>query len=422
MYAGDLHIHSKYSRATAADLDLEHLHREAMRKGLALVGTGDFTHPAWYAELADKLVPDSGGLYRLKQELASASAAANPASCRGTVRFVLQAEISSIYKAGDRVRKVHNVLLMPDLDSVARFNARLDRIGNLKSDGRPILGLDSRDLLEIALDVHPEALCIPAHIWTPWFSVLGSKSGFDSVKECYRDLAGHITAVETGLSSDPPMNWRVSSLDGYVLVSNSDAHSPGKLAREATLFEGEPTWPALRRALTSGEGLAGTIEFYPEEGKYHLDGHRKCGSRMEPLETSRTGGMCPVCGKPVTVGVLNRVEQLADRDAGLRPRLARDFRSLVGLDQIVAETLGVSGRATRRVVEMVDRLHEQLGPELSILTEAPGEELQRMGGHRLREGIERVRSGDIALLGGYDGEFGTVKVFPEERRGPAAKS
>jgi len=414
MYAADLHIHSKYSRATATDLDLEHLHREAMRKGVFLVGTGDFTHPAWFAELSDKLVQDSGGLYRLRDDLAAASAGGNPASCRGDVRFVLQTEISSIYKAGERVRKVHNVLLMPDLDSVARLNARLDRIGNLKSDGRPILGLDSRDLLEIMLDVHPEAICIPAHIWTPWFSVLGSKSGFDSVRECYRDLAGHITAVETGLSSDPPMNWRVSTLDGYVLISNSDAHSPSKLAREATLFDSEPTWAALRRALSTGEGLAGTVEFFPEEGKYHLDGHRKCETRMEPAETARTGGLCPVCGKPVTVGVLNRVEQLADRDAGLRSPLARDFRSLVGLDQIVAETLGVAGRTTRRVEELMGRLLERLGPELHILTQASGEEIQKVGGHRLREGVERVRRGEIVLLGGYDGEFGTVKVFPDE--------
>ncbi len=422
MYAADLHIHSKFSRATAADLDLEHLHREAMRKGVAVVGTGDFTHPGWFAELSQKLVRDSGGLYRLEPGLASVSAAGVPASCRADVRFVLQAEISNIYKAGGQVRKVHNVLLMPDLESVARLNASLDRIGNLKSDGRPILGLDSRDLLEMALQAHPEAICIPAHIWTPWFSVLGSKSGFDSVRECYRDLADHITAVETGLSSDPPMNWRVSSLDGYVLVSNSDAHSPARMAREATLFDGETTWPALRRALATGEELSGTIEFFPEEGKYHLDGHRKCQTRLEPLETERHGGLCPVCGKPVTVGVLNRVEQLADRTTGERPPLARDFRSLVGLDQIVAETLGVAGRATRKVEDMLSRLVERLGPELSILTDAPGEELQKIGGHRLREGVERVRSGRIVLLGGYDGEFGTVRVFPDDTAQAAGKT
>ncbi len=284
-FHADLHVHSKYSRATSRDLDLEHLAQWACRKGIGVVATGDFTHPAWRAELENKLVPAEGGLYRLRADDEAAIARTLPAACRAPVRFMLEVEISTIYKKGERTRKIHHLIYAPDFATVDRISARLARIGNIASDGRPILGLDSRNLLEIVLEASPDAYLVPAHIWTPWFAALGSQSGFDSIKECYGDLAEHIFAVETGLSSDPPMNWRVSFLDRYRLVSNSDAHSPGKLGREATTFDCERDYFAIKRALETGEGYVGTVEFFPDEGKYHLDGHRKCAVRLEPKET-----------------------------------------------------------------------------------------------------------------------------------------
>jgi DNA helicase-2/ATP-dependent DNA helicase PcrA len=338
-FHADLHVHSKYSRATSRDLDLEHLHYWAARKGIALVGTGDCVHPAWLAELKDKLVADAPGLYRLKDDIAEAIAQKLPASCRGPVRFMLSVEISTIYKKGDRTRKIHHLIYAPDFATVDRLAARLARVGNIASDGRPILGLDSRDLLEITLEAGPGAYLVPAHIWTPWFAALGSQSGFDSIVECYGDLADHIHAVETGLSSDPAMNWRVSFLDRYRLTSNSDAHSPGKLGREATLFDCEADYFAIRRALEGGEGYVGTVEFFPEEGKYHLDGHRKCGVRLTPQETVARGVCCPVCGEPVTVGVAHRLEILADRNEAeaLPPPGAGEVSSLVPLPEILSE-------------------------------------------------------------------------------------
>jgi DNA helicase-2/ATP-dependent DNA helicase PcrA len=298
-FIADLHVHSHFSRATSRDLDLEHLWVWAQRKGIRVIGTGDFTHPGWFAELEDKLAPAGNGLFALRET--SALEAEVPGPCRAPVHFMLTVEISSIYKRDGRTRKVHNVVCLPDLEAAASLNRALARIGNLASDGRPILGLDSRDLLEIVLDVAPDrGVLIPAHIWTPWFSAMGSKSGFDSIEACFADLSASIFAVETGLSSDPPMNWRLSALDRYTLVSNSDAHSPAKLAREANLFCCELDYDAIFAALRRPEsGFLGTIEFYPEEGKYHLDGHRKCGCRLSPEQTRAGGGLCPVCGKPV---------------------------------------------------------------------------------------------------------------------------
>lgn len=302
----DLHVHSKHSRATSRDLDLEHLAYWACRKGIAVVATGDFTHPAWFAELKDKLVPAEPGLFRLCTDVERWVAQRLPAACQATARFMLSVEISTIYKKADRTRKVHHLLYAPDFETAERIRQRLAGIGNIASDGRPILGLDSRDLLEITLEAGPGAYLVPAHIWTPWFAALGSQSGFDSIAECYGDLADHIFAVETGLSSDPTMNWRLSQLDGYRLVSHSDAHSPGKLGREATVFACDIDYFAIRRALETGAGYVGTVEFFPEEGKYHLDGHRKCGVRLTPGETAAHEGRCPECGRPVTVGVLDR--------------------------------------------------------------------------------------------------------------------
>ncbi|MEN3356555.1 MAG: hypothetical protein V7637_537, partial [Mycobacteriales bacterium] len=340
-FIADLHIHSKYSRACSRDCDLEHLAWWAARKGIAVVGTGDICHPAWAEEIRGKLVPAEPGLFRLRPELERDVLRTLPASCRNPVRFLLSVEISTIYKRDDATRKVHHLLYVPDLAAMEELTRQLARVGNLASDGRPILGLDSRDLLEITLASGDGSYLVPAHIWTPWFAALGSKSGFDSIADCYADLADHIFAVETGLSSDPAMNWRVSGLDRYRLVSNSDAHSPPALGREATVFDTQVDYWSIRDALRTGDGFAGSIEFFPEEGKYHLDGHRRCDVRLEPAETRERGDRCPVCGGPLTVGVQHRVEVLADRPDGSRPPGGADFRSLVQLPQVVGEIQGV---------------------------------------------------------------------------------
>lgn len=418
MIVADLHLHSRYSRATSRDLDPEHLWLAAQHKGLDLLGTGDFTHPQWLAELREKLVETGDGAYVLKPELAAALAPQVPASCRRAVRFLLSGEISCIYKRHGATRKVHVLIIMPHLAAVEALNARLARLGNIRSDGRPILGLDARDLLELCLEVEPGVIFIPAHIWTPWFSLFGSKSGFDRIEDCFGDLTGHIEALETGLSSDPAMNWRLSALDRYTLVSNSDAHSPDKLAREANLLNCQPTYPALAAALADheGEAFAGTLEFFPDEGKYHLDGHRKCNQRLSPEETRRHGGRCPVCGGAITVGVLSRVEELADRPAGQGPVIRRAFESLVPLGEVLGEVMQ-RGPATKGVRQALQELRAKLGPELYILRQAPLEELGRVGGPLLAEAIDRMRGGRVWLEGGYDGEFGVVRLFdPSEHR------
>jgi DNA helicase II / ATP-dependent DNA helicase PcrA len=408
----DLHIHSHFSRATSKDLTFEHLARWAQLKGVHVVGTGDIAHPGWLQEMRAKLEPAEEGLYRLKDEYAAAVQALTPLACQAPVRFLLGGEISNIYKKAGATRKVHHVVFAPDLDAVERLQARLERIGNIRSDGRPILGWPSRDLLEIALEVDPRCHLIPAHIWTPWFALLGSKSGYDSVAQCFEDLTPHIFALETGLSSDPPMNWRVSALDGYTLVSNSDAHSPQKLAREATLFDCDLAYDALFDALRSGDPAAfkGTIEFFPEEGKYHLDGHRACGVCWEPPETLAHDGLCPVCGKPVTVGVMHRVEMLADRPLGGQPDRIYPFHSLVPLPEVLGQVHG-TGAGSKRVGQEYDKLLSRLGPELRILLETPLEEIQTVGGERLAEGIDRMRRGEVDAQGGYDGEYGMIRLF-----------
>jgi len=289
-FIADLHIHSHFSRATSKTLNPENLSLWAQKKGIAVIGTGDFTHPGWIAELQEKLIQAEDGLFQLKPDLQKDVDTQVPRSCLCPTRFLLSGEISCIYKKNGKTRKAHHLILMPDIASALRFNQRLDRIGNISSDGRPILGLDSRDLLEIMLEVNEKAFFIPAHIWTPWFSIFGSKSGFDSLEECFEDLTGHIYALETGLSSDPPMNRYLSALDKYLLVSNSDAHSPGKLGREANIFDTDLEYDKMIQAMTDGHGFIGTIEFFPEEGKYHLDGHRKCQVRLRPAETREHQG------------------------------------------------------------------------------------------------------------------------------------
>lgn len=396
-FFADLHIHSRFSRATSRSLDLHVLARGARDKGIAVLGTGDFTHPAWFAEIENELQDAEPGLFRMKQG-------------GEAVRFMLTAEISTIYKQGDKVRKVHHLIGAPDLQSARRISTSLARVGNILSDGRPILGITSRNLLEIVLEASEHAFLIPAHIWTPWFSALGSKSGFDTIAECYGDLAPHIFAVETGLSSDPPMNWMVSSLDGYRLVSNSDAHSAEKLGREATVFETGMDYFAMLRAMQTGEGLAGTVEFFPEEGKYHLDGHRDCGVALSPEETAELGGVCPVCGRKLTVGVLSRVEALADRHDGTRPPSARPFFSLIPLAEILGEIMQ-TGSASKRVKEAYARLVSRLGGELFLLLDSDLGEVRSAAGDVLALALARMRSGEVCKESGYDGRFGRVRVF-----------
>jgi uncharacterized protein (TIGR00375 family) len=410
MFHADLHIHSKFSRACSKDCDIPHLAAWALRKGISVVGTGDFTHPAWADELKASLVPAEAGLLRLRPDLEREVRRRTPGACAQPVRFMLSVEISTIYRRGERTRKVHHLIYAPTLEAAGRITTSLSKIGNLASDGRPILGLDSRDLLEITLEAGPGCYLVPAHIWTPWFAVLGSRSGFDAVAECYGDLAGDIFAVETGLSSDPRMNWMCSSLDAYRLVSNSDAHSPPMLGREATTFTTAMDYFSIAEALRTGEGLAGTIEFYPEEGKYHLDGHRKCGVRFDPRQTRERDGICPECHKPLTVGVLHRVAELADRPDGYRPDGAAGFNNLVPLPEIIGEILSV-GPKSKSVNAVIDRLVAGFGPELAILQEVPADDLARVGGSALSEAITRLRRGDVVKEAGYDGEYGHVRLF-----------
>ena len=414
MFIADFHIHSKHSRATSRDCAPEQLSLWGALKGLDLIGSGDFTHPAWRLELQTKLAPAEEGLYRLKKEFQIKEVV--PSLARPP-RFIISGEISSIYKQGGKVRKVHNLILLPSLQAAETLSRRLEIIGNLHSDGRPILGLSSHDLLEITLECCDEAIFIPAHIWTPHFSLFGAYSGFDDIKDCFGDLTGHIQALETGLSSDPPMNWRLSALDNYTLISNSDAHSPSKLAREANIFDTELSYPHIARALKnrgSGE-FFGTIEFFPEEGKYHYDGHRNCKVSQKPTETKAGGGLCPVCGGRLTVGVLSRVEDLADRAEGYRPAAATNYESLAPLAEVIAAAAGFSAISQKGRLIYGDLLHK-LGPELFVLRQAPLAEIERVAGMLVAEGIRRLRAKEVELVAGYDGAYGKVKLIDETER------
>ena len=416
-YIADVHLHSRFARATSKTLNPENLYRWSLIKGLTVVGTGDFTHPVWYEELRDQLEPAEEGLYQLRSDLRRGIDAELPQACRGQMRFVLSVEISLIYKKNDKTRKIHHVVLMPNFDAVARLNARLGAIGNLKSDGRPILGLDSRDLVEICLEACDEVLFIPAHIWTPHFAVLGASSGFDTLEECFEDMLPHIFAVETGLSSDPPMNWRLSMLDNYAIVSNSDAHSPQKLAREATCFNTELSFRGMYNALKDRDPtrFTGTLEFYPEEGKYHFDGHRKCDICWKPAQTLDADGICPVCGRKLTVGVLHRVEKLADRAEGDHPEVTMPFENLIPLPEIIGSVLQV-GPTSKRVQTVYEQMLATHGAELKILRQLPIEEIAQTGDPLIAEGIRRMRGGEVHIDPGYDGVYGKIQVFSDEDR------
>ncbi|MDD3814470.1 MAG: endonuclease Q family protein [Desulfocapsaceae bacterium] len=418
-FIADLHVHSPYSRATSKSSHIRSLAAWSRIKGVHLLGTGDFTHPLWLRELQETLEPAEPGFFQLKGSLSSDFSlpfAFTPSL--ESARFVLSAEISCIYKRHGKVRKVHNLIYVPDFASAERINKTLSTIGNLAADGRPILGLDSRDLLEIVLDKAPGGFLVPAHIWTPWFSLFGSRSGFDSVEECFGDLSAHVFALETGLSSDPAMNRLISALDQYTLVSNSDCHSPGKLCREANVFDTTFDFFAMKAALqtpcdASGHRhLAATIEFFPEEGKYHHDGHRNCGFCCDPHQSRKLHGLCPVCGKPMTIGVLSRVLELADRQSPVFPAGAPDVYSLIPLQEILAELLGV-GAGTKTVMAKYLQLIQKFGSELTILIESPVAELLSEDVPLLGEAISLVRQNKVQRKAGFDGEFGTIKVYKE---------
>lgn len=411
-FYADLHIHSKYSRATSRDCDLENLTFWARKKGITVVGTGDFTHPAWFKELQEKLVPAEPGLFRLRPDLEKSISEKLPKSCQGKTHFMLSVEISTIYKKGDKVRKIHHLVYAPTFEKAGKIRQALEKIGNIHSDGRPILGLDSRHLLEIVLQAGEDCYLVPAHIWTPWFAVLGSKSGFDDVAHCYGDLSQHVFAVETGLSSDPEMNWKISSLDRYRLMSNSDAHSPQKLGREVNLFNTELDYYAMLKSLQTGKGYGGTLEFFPEEGKYHMDGHRSCGVKFSPEESKEHHGICPKCHKPLTLGVLYRVEELADRHDCAKPAGAADFKSVIPLPEVISEILQ-SGPASQKVSMQYDGLLNKLGSEIDILNRLPLDEIQKGSSSLVREAIERMRSGKVIREAGYDGEYGRIKLFQD---------
>ncbi len=415
MYIADLHVHSRFSMATSRDCDCPHLDLWARKKGIGLLGTGDFTHPAWRHELSEMLVRTEEGLYTLKPECRLPESFFLPEG--RSPRFVVSGEISTIYKKAGKTRKVHSLILLPHLEAAEELSRKLETMGfNLRSDGRPILGLDCRDLLEITLNACPEAVFIPAHIWTPHFSIFGAFSAFSTLEECFEDLTPHLHALETGLSSDPPMNWQVSQLDPYLLVSNSDAHSPSKLGREANWLEGEPSWSALKKALSTGEGFGGTVEFFPEEGKYHLDGHRNCEVVLTPQETAKYGGVCPVCGKKLTIGVEHRIELLADRPRGIKKTRASSFLSLVPLPEVLAACTGVSENS-KKTQALYEKLLAELGPEFRILLETPLEDIQEAAGTGLAEGLRRLRAGEVRKTPGYDGKYGRVELLsPEEIR------
>mgnify|MGYP006284903679 CR=1 FL=1 len=414
-FIADLHIHSHHSMATSKQLRPEYLDYWARIKGIKVVGTGDFSHPGWLKELKEKLEPAEPGLFKLKEEYKLENIVSETAE--NSVRFILTAEISNIYKKNGQVRKIHSVLFAPDFESVEKIQQKLSSMNfNITSDGRPILGLDVRDLLEITLDVNENNFFIPAHIWTPWFSVFGSKSGFDSMEECFEDLTGHIHAAETGLSTDPPMNWMCSFLDRYTLVSNSDAHSPEKLGRNANLFKTEPTYEAMIDAIKTGdpEKFGGTFDMFPQEGKYHYDGHRKCQVRWDPVETLKHHGICPVCGKKVTIGVTNRVVKLSDREDILQRKNRLPYYSIIPLKEILSEIEGV-GENSKKISRKYEQLIRKAGTEFNILQYLPVEEIKALGGEVLAEGIRRMRNNEVIIKEGFDGEYGQIKVFqPDE--------
>jgi len=427
-FIADLHIHSKYSRATSRDMDLENLDKWARIKGVDVLGAGDFTHPVWYKELKSKLEPAEPGLFKLRKinklKMNNGWHLPNGNGQEFDLRYLLTSEVSCIYKKNNRTRKVHTLIFVPSFEAVEKINAHLGWLGNLKADGRPILGLDAKELAKIVLNISPEAMIIPAHAWTPHFSVFGSESGFDSLQECYDEYTRYIYAIETGLSSDPAMNWRLSDLDNITLISNSDSHSPSRIGREANIFEGKiEGYRCLMEGIRLGgqapssvkNRLVQTLEFFPEEGMYHYDGHRNCKVVFSPEETKQNKGLCSVCKKPVTVGVMSRVAKLADRPEGAKPSRAIPFLSLIPLEQIIAEAFDC-GVDTKRVEAEYKEIINKFGRELKILMEVPKEELLKAAKPEVAEAIVRVRERRVEIRPGYDGKYGEIKIYEDAER------
>ncbi|MEK7149856.1 MAG: endonuclease Q family protein [Patescibacteria group bacterium] len=431
-FIADLHIHSKYSRATSKDMNLEEIDRVADEKGILVMGTGDFTHPKWLEEIKEKLEPAEPGLFKLKSDYKKPTIKGNFSE----TRFILSVEISSIYTRAGKVRRIHNLVFMPSIEAAENLRNKLIILScNLNSDGRPIIGLDSEKLAEIVFEIDNDAAIIPAHAWTPWFSIFGSMSGFDSIEECFGKYADKIFAIETGLSSDPEMNWRLSKLDKIALISNSDSHSFQKIGREANIFDTELSYNGIMEAIKSGapanrqqttnnqqQKFVATIEFFPEEGKYHYDGHRDCEIVLSPEETEKYKNICPKCGRPLTIGVLNRVQKLADRKINLQSNgnyrfldNRAPYYNLVQLDGIIAEAFGV-GAVSKKVKTEYDKLIKAFDSELKILMDVSLNDLKSAADLRVVEGIKRVREGNLKIRPGYDGEYGVIKIFSDEEQ------
>jgi len=415
----DLHIHSRFSRACSRDLTLENIAQTCATKGVNVVGTGDFTHPEWFKEIKEKLVEKEKGLYVLKETRDKRQ----ETSKKNPTRFILSAEIACIYSKGGKCRRLHIVVLAPSMETAEKINLALSKIGNLKSDGRPILGLDAKELARICFEIDGRVVIIPAHIWTPWFAMFGSKSGFNSKEECFEELSDKIFAIETGISSDPQMNWRVKNLDTMSVISNSDAHSLPNIGREANIFEiaeEKLSYDEIMRVIKEKnlKEFIETIEFYPEEGRYHFDGHSLCGVSFPPAEWKKHGGICPVCKKPLIIGTLNRVEELAEenRKEDYVDNSRVPFRKLIELDKIIAEGLGVKSRGAKQVQAIYKNLIDSFGTEFNILLNVGAEELKKNTEPIIAEGILRMRSGNLSIKPGFDGQYGEIKIFSEEER------
>ncbi len=404
-FIADLHIHSKYSRAVSPRMTLKNLDQVARIKGIKVLGTGDFTHPEWFQSIKENLQLAEQGLYKLKESALSAT------------RFILTGEVSCIYTKNGRVRKIHVIILVPTIKIAQQINNQLNLIANLKSDGRPILAIDVKELIKIVLNVSDSCFIIPAHIWTPWFSLFGSKSGFDSLEECFGEYTKYIFALETGLSSDPPMNWRLSALDGLTLVSNSDSHSLEKIGREANVFQCDLSYSSIIEAIKAKDPqrFLYTIEFFPEEDKYHYDGHSNCNISAPPEKTKGYNGLCPVCGKPLTIGVLNRVAQLADRPVGYKPSGVIPYKRMIPLKEIIAEIVAL-GPNTKKVLTEYDNLINNYGSELYILLELPLDALGNKTLPAIKEAVRRVREEKININPGYDGLYGRTSIFSEKEK------
>ncbi len=400
-FIADFHIHSKYSRATSPQMEVKTLSEYAKLKGISLLGTGDFTHHLWLEELKTTLKDSGNGFFEYNG-----------------VNFILTAEISSIYSKGGKVRKIHNVIFAPSFDIVNKINSTLSGYGNLASDGRPIIGIDAKDLAELLFTISKDIFLVPGHIWTPWFSLFGSKSGFDSIEECFEEYSKDIYALETGLSSDPGMNWRWSKLDRFSLISNSDSHSPQKIGRESNLFDTDISYKAVIDALKAKDNkrFLSTVEFFPEEGKYHYDGHRNCNIRSSPAETRKNKNICPVCGKPLTVGVMNRVEELADRPEGFIPEGNIPYKRMIPLLEVIADVLGL-GTNSKRVDAEYHAIVPRLGTEFEVLTEIREGELLKKTPRKVAKAIINVRNGSVNILPGFDGEYGKIEILKKEDTG-----